>query len=1119
MEFRLLGTIEVSADESSLPLGGPRQRAVIADLALHVGRPVTTAQLIDDVWGETAPRSATHTVETYISRIRRALAAAGGSAVLVTTPNGYMLDLAPETVDVCRFRDLAARGGDALERGDAAGAETLVRSALALWRGPAVADIQDAPFAPLAAHGLEDERLTALEKLTESRLRLGHHRELVPELETLIAESPYRECFHAQLMLALYRSGRQAEALAAFRRARDLLSDQLGLEPGPELRELERAILVHAPELGHVSGGAVERALRPLAAGPPLERVKHRNRPRRTRLWAAVAATAVGVALAIGVAVLRSDQTHATELSNSVGELGVNGGSIGHRLALPGPPGGAVSAHGSVWVTSPDDNAVYRIDPRTPSITDRIPVGAGPNAIAATGRDIWVANTLGDSVSRIDVANDRVIHTTPVGAEPTGIAVGGGAIWVADAVDSTLVQIDPASGRRIATISLASAPFGVAYGDGSVWVTSPADDSLVRVDPVTGRAGQAIQVGGGPTAVAFGRGSVWVANGLDSTVSQVDPRTDTVADTTPAGDGPDAIVIDGDAVWTADRLSSALTRIAQGGGGSPQTIRVGGGPVALASAGGELWFAAGAAPARPAGGTLRVLSHLAPGRLDPVALYPLMEPTFTDWTWDSLVTVAKTGGSDGVLLVPDLALAMPAVSGDGTTYTFTLRPRLRYSNGQPVRPQDFRYALERVFQLNSSAASEVRGIVGAAACRAAKPCDLDRGIQVDDSARTITFHLTAPDPEFLEKLTWGFAAPVPPSVPRGHASAHPVPGTGPYMVSSDIPGRKVVFSRNPNFHEWSQAAQPEGSPEHIVWRFGMPFRREAAAIAAGRDDWTNDPLPNVAGLAARFPGRVRANPTPSILYTAFNTRVPPFNDPRVRRAFSLAANRARLVAELGGAVAAEPTCQILPPGVPGYRPYCPFTTDPSARGVWVGTDLRAARQLVKASGTRGMRVTLWSLPGDNQRSFITSVLRKLGYVTRVHVARLGALFAAVNNSRRRIQATDGEYDSTAPSDFFDTFFRCSAWKLDDPAATRNGSFFCDRAADRLMKRADREETSDPAAAAATWASVDRAVTYAAPWVPFVNLNNVDFLSSRVSNYQYNPLLGVLLDQLRIRPKR
>ena len=193
--------------------------------------------------------------------------------------------------------------------------------------------------------------------------------------------------------------------------------------------------------------------------------------------------------------------------------------------------------------------------------------------------------------------------------------------------------------------------------------------------------------------------------------------------------------------------------------------------------------------------------------------------------------------------------------------------------------------------------------------------------------------------------------------------------------------------------------------------------------------------------------------------------------PGVRRAFSLAANRARLVGELGGRRFGRADLPDPASRCARYRPYCPFTTDPNTLGRSVGPDLAAARQLVRASGTWGMRVTLWSLPGDNQRSFIASVLRELGYVTRVHVASGSVLSAAVNNSRRRIQLTDSEWDSTAPSDFFDTFFRCSAWKLDDPAATRNGSFFCDPAADRLMNQADREEASDPAAAAAGPASI------------------------------------------------
>src|ERR1700727_2954565 len=141
-------------------------------------------------------------------------------------------------------------------------------AARAPWRGSALADVRDAPFAVLAAQRLEDERLTAAERLAGARLALGQHRELVPELETLIAASPYRERFHAQLMLALYRSGRQVEALAAFRRARGLLARELGIEPGRELYDLQQAILRHAPELELAGGGSAQRVL-PSAAGVP----------------------------------------------------------------------------------------------------------------------------------------------------------------------------------------------------------------------------------------------------------------------------------------------------------------------------------------------------------------------------------------------------------------------------------------------------------------------------------------------------------------------------------------------------------------------------------------------------------------------------------------------------------------------------------------------------------------------------------------------------------------------------------------------------------------------------------------------------------------------------------
>ena len=1135
MFFRVLGAIEVVEDGNSLPLGGPRQRSVLADLVMHAGQTIPTVQLIDDVWGEGPPPSAVHTVETYVSRLRQVLGTSSLAVPLLTRPKGYMLDVPPVNVDIWQFRDLAARGSAAVERDDATSAVSLLGSALALWRGAALADIRESAFAPVAAERLDGERLTALEKLMEARLRLGHHRELVPELQAFVADCPYREGFHAQLMMALYRSGRQADALDAFRRARKHLVGELGIEPGPDLRVLQGAILRQAPELELDGEGAGQQALTTGAAHlqqtGPVDQASvtaslpvggpARGRRGRARRLAPLATILLGAAVALPTVLTAGPPVQGTVLADSVVELTAAGTGLARTVALPGPPDAAVSADGSVWVASSEENAVYRINPVTAAVVQAIPVGSGPSAIAANGQDIWVANTLNGTVSRINAAVDRVVQTVPVGTEPVGIAAGGGSLWITDAAASTLWALDPVSGQPTGRIPLASAPSGVAFGDGAVWVTSPDDDSVIRVDPLSGQPGRPIRVAAGPTAIAFGLGSVWVANGLDSTVSRIDPSTGTVTATIPAGDGVDALAIAGRSVWAADRLASALTRINAGSDSPGLAVPMGGSPVALTASGSNVWVAADAAvSARPGYGTLRVVSTIPPASIDPVLQYPSSGPVFPQATYDTLVTFQKTGGSAGLQLVPDLALAMPTVSAGGTTYTFTLRPGLRYSTGRPVLAGDFRYAFERVMDLNAQAASFLDGIVGAAACTPGKPCDLARGIITDNAARTVTFRLTAPDPDFLYKLAFGFTAPVPQNVPMHDSGTNPVPGTGPYMIARDIPGRQVIFARNPYFKEWSAAAQPQGFPDRIVWTFGGSLTSETTEIENGQADWTDDPLPDVTGLIARFPAQVHVNPLPAIVFTAFNTRVAPFNDPRVRRAFSLAADRNSFVAMLGGPDLATPTCQILPPGIPGYQPYCPFTTDPGASGTWVGPDLAAARQLVAESGTSGMRVTVWSddfAPDPTTGAFTVSVLRELGYRATLHIATPKAM-QAVNDSRRQIQATDGNWGADYPSasDFFDQFFRCSSFRLADPADTRNGSFFCDPAIDKLMNLADAQQGTDPERAAATWAAIDRAVTFAAPWVPLANLNNVDFLSARVTDYQYNPFFGILLDQLQIR---
>ena len=239
MFFRVLGAIEVAEDGTALPLGGPRQRSVLADLVLHVGKTVSTAQLIEDLWGECSPATAVHTVETYVSRLRQVLSTSSSAAPLLTRPTGYLLDAPPNHVDIWQFRDLVAKGSAAAEQGDATATTSLLTAALALWRGAALADIREAAFAPAAAERLDGERLTALEKLVEARLRLGHHRELVPELEALVAASPPRGLPRPAHGGAL-PIGTADEALTPSGNARTHLVGELGLEPGPELRGLQQ---------------------------------------------------------------------------------------------------------------------------------------------------------------------------------------------------------------------------------------------------------------------------------------------------------------------------------------------------------------------------------------------------------------------------------------------------------------------------------------------------------------------------------------------------------------------------------------------------------------------------------------------------------------------------------------------------------------------------------------------------------------------------------------------------------------------------------------------------------------------------------------------------------------
>ena len=276
MEYALLGPLEVRDNGRSLPLGGARQRALLALLLVEANRVVSRDRVIDELWGDAPPKSAVKIVQVYVSRLRKLLP----QEALVTRSPGYVFELEPEALDLCRFERLFGEGRDALPA-DAARAASVLREALGLWRGSALAEFASEPFARIEGARLEDLRLSALEERIEADLALGRHADLIGELRTSIVEHPYRERLRGQLMLALYRCGRQAEALDAYRAARHALVDGLGIEPGAALQRLEQQILNQDEELAGPHRFERTAGNLPVAAWPLIGRTRELGEIRR----------------------------------------------------------------------------------------------------------------------------------------------------------------------------------------------------------------------------------------------------------------------------------------------------------------------------------------------------------------------------------------------------------------------------------------------------------------------------------------------------------------------------------------------------------------------------------------------------------------------------------------------------------------------------------------------------------------------------------------------------------------------------------------------------------------------------------------------------------------------
>ena len=286
-EFRLLGPLEAVVGGEPIRLAAPKPRALLALLLLNRNRVVPTERLIDELWGDEPPARATKTLQVYVSQLRKAI----GPERLVTRPPGYELQIAEGELDVERFESLAAAAREQLRAGNARAAVAGLKEALDLWRGPALREFRSEPFGEAAGSRLEELRLEAVEDRLQAELDAGTTAGLVPELEELVTREPYRERPRALLMLALYRSGRQADALDLYRRTRELFVDELGIEPGPVLQELEQAILRQDSDLR-------------LPAPPPAAPEAPPPAPRRRRLLYALAALGAALVAAASVAAL-----------------------------------------------------------------------------------------------------------------------------------------------------------------------------------------------------------------------------------------------------------------------------------------------------------------------------------------------------------------------------------------------------------------------------------------------------------------------------------------------------------------------------------------------------------------------------------------------------------------------------------------------------------------------------------------------------------------------------------------------------------------------------------------------------------------------------------------------
>ena len=561
---------------------------MLAILALHANAAVSADRLSEGLWGERPPASAPKNVQLYVSRLRKAIE--GSDAEILTRGRGYELRIDADAVDALRFERLVRDGQS--------------RDALALWRGAPLDDIADEPFAAEHIRRLDELWVRARELALDDDLAAGHHDAVLGEIDALIADHPLHEHLHAQRMLALYRSGRQAEALDAFREARQRLVDDVGIEPGSELTSLHEAMLRQDPAL---DVPAAPR--RPAAAAAP----------RRSRSWmpAAAAAAAAVVAAVLLLTGGSGSPGSVAVAANVVAVIEPGSNRVVDTVAVPSNPGPIAATGGYVWVLNPGGGTLSRINQRTRTLAETAGVGGDHPAgnLVADADNVWVAEscqdgtegeiarlittlrplTINDQVSLPLDTSDRVRADPQAHSSPgCGITARGLTVWSASYVPPGLarLEVDPPDSPIANVTRVRRLPFittALAIGEGSLWVRDPRRDVVWRADPDTLELQRAIQTGTEPAAIAVGASAVWVANAGDGSVSRIDPRANAVTRAISVGDAPVALAVGENAVWVANSGDGTVSRIDPATAKVVATIKTGHQPRGIAVAGGHVW--------------------------------------------------------------------------------------------------------------------------------------------------------------------------------------------------------------------------------------------------------------------------------------------------------------------------------------------------------------------------------------------------------------------------------------------------------------------------------------------------------------------------------------------------